>query len=84
MLQYIYNIIITNVIIHAVNIVCTSMCSTTNHFIFFFVQRDYYQILFLLKFLKISSSSRVTEEFHFLKVLVLSHFYESEYILYQN
>ena len=44
----------------------------------------YYQMLLLLKFLKISSSSPVTEEFQFLKVLVLSHFYESESILYQN
>ena len=44
----------------------------------------YYQMLSLLKFLKISSSSPVTEEFQFLKVLVLSHFYESESILYQN
>ena len=44
----------------------------------------YYQMLSLLKFLKISSSSPVTEEFQFLKVLVLSHFYESESILCQN
>ena len=49
MLQYSYNIIVTNVIIHPVNIVCTSMCSTTNHFIYFFVQHDTLSNAFVIK-----------------------------------